>query len=162
MKYLKDFKKFIEIINFYKLNKYYLFIILYLVNFFFEAVNLILIVPFLKIISDGTYVAKYKFYYQSTVNLSQNDLIFLSVLIFMAINILRFFYFIFSSNIQKKFLSVVRETVASKLFSSYTKKNYVFREYKKVMFHNPNPNPNPILLNLGQSWSILLNLGQSC
>jgi ABC-type multidrug transport system fused ATPase/permease subunit len=126
MKYLEDFKKFIEIINFYKLSKYYLFAILYLVNFFFEAINLILIVPLLKIISDGTYIAKYKFYYQSTVNLSQNDLIFLSVLIFMAINILRFFYFIFSSNIQKKFLSVVRETVASKLFSSYTKKNYAF------------------------------------
>ena len=126
MKYLEDFKKFIEIINFYKLSKYYLFAILYLVNFFFEAINLILIVPFLKIITDDNYFDKYKFYLKSASNLSQNDLIILFVLIFIAINILRFFYLIFSSNIQKKFLSHLRETVASKLFSSYIKKKYAF------------------------------------
>ena len=126
MEELKVILKFFRIINFYKLKKYFFFIILYLLNFFLEAANLVMVLPLLHVILDESYYIKYKSYLDLNIAINQKDLIILFSLFLVLINAIKFIFLIYSSRIQKKFLTKIKRVVSTQLFTSYIKKNYSF------------------------------------
>ena len=126
MQELRVISKFFKIINFCNLKKYFFFLILYLFNFFFEAINLALVIPLLHVILDPSSYEKYKSYFNLNIEVSQKNLIILFGLALILINAIKFIFLIYSSHIQKKFLAKIKRVISSKLFSCYMKKDYSF------------------------------------
>jgi ATP-binding cassette, subfamily B, bacterial PglK len=118
--------KIFKIINFCNLKKYFYFFILYLFNFFFEAINLALVVPLLQLILDGSYYDKYKSYLNLYIDASHENLIILFILLLILINLIKFLFLIYSSHTQKKFLAKIKRVISAKLFTYYMKKDYSF------------------------------------
>ena len=118
MEELKVILKFFRIINFYKLKKYFFFIILYLLNFFLEAANLVMVLPLLHVILDESYYIKYKSYLDLNIAINQKDLIILFSLFLVLINAIKFIFLIYSSRIQKKFLTKIKRVVSTQILWS--------------------------------------------
>jgi hypothetical protein len=92
MQELRVISKFFKIINFCNLKKYFFFFILYLFNFFFEAINLALVIPLLHVILDPSSYEKYKSYFNLNIEVSQKNLIILFGLALILINAIKFIF----------------------------------------------------------------------
>jgi ABC-type bacteriocin/lantibiotic exporter with double-glycine peptidase domain len=138
---MHNFKKYIEFLSSDQKYFFYAVTILIIIVTILEALGISLIIPFIAILLDENLVKSYPFAENVLVMLGypeKKKLIYYSLLLFNLFYIFKFFFLLFSINIQSKFYRNLSIITSNRLINGYINMPYLFhvKTHSSILIRN--------------------------
>ena len=114
--------------------KFIQLLILFLLNSFFELLGISLIIPIYKTIVEYQSIINNSdnnfFNYLSTLNLVQNEIIIIFFILLVAIFIIKFLIYSYSSKFSLYLVADLKTQISTRIFNDYASREYIFFKQK--------------------------------
>jgi len=114
--------------------KFIQLLILFLLNSFFELLGISLIIPIYKTIVEYQSIINNSdnnfFNYLSTLNLVQNEIIIIFFILLVAIFIIKFLIYSYSSKFSLYLVADLKTQISTRIFNDYSSREYIFFKQK--------------------------------
>jgi ATP-binding cassette, subfamily B, bacterial PglK len=114
--------------------KFIQLLILFLLNSFFELLGISLIIPIYKTIVEYQSIINNPdnnfFNYLSTLNLVQNEIIIIFFILLVAIFIIKFLIYSYSSKFSLYLVADLKTQISTRIFNDYASREYIFFKQK--------------------------------
>ena len=114
--------------------KFIQLLILFLLNSFFELLGISLIIPIYKTIVEYQSIINNLdnnfFNYLSTLNLVQNEIIIIFFILLVAIFIIKFLIYSYSSKFSLYLVADLKTQISTRIFNDYSSREYIFFKQK--------------------------------